>query len=89
MPKSLALEASFIAHGITIGSILRGLDLLWSWGSLWKGREWIWGLGYGIRTRLVKGLVPGKGFGILRFRGLPCFFFVAQPCEQACKPHQK
>ena len=49
---------------------MRGLDLLWSWDSLWKGRGRIWGLKNGIRTPLAKGLVLGKGFGVLRFRGL-------------------
>jgi len=76
MPKSLIFEASSIAHGIGIRSILRCLDLLWSWGSLWKGRGWILWLGSRIRTPLVKGLVPGIRLWILRFKRLPCFLFV-------------
>ena len=67
MPKSLALKAPSISYGVRIGFILRGLDLFWSLGSLWKGRGWIWGLRNGIRTPLIKGLVLSKGFGVLRF----------------------
>ena len=89
MPKTLAFKTPSSAHRVGMGSIWWWLALLWGLGSLWSRMGWICGLRNGIRTRLVKGLVPGKGFGILRFRGLPCFFFVAQPCEQACKPHQK
>jgi len=74
MPKSLTFKAPCVAYGI--GSILRGMVILWSEGSLWKGREWIWGLKNGIKTPLVKGLVSGKGFRILRFRGLSSFLLL-------------
>ena len=74
MPKTLAFEVSPIAHGDRIGPILKGLDILWSLGSLWTGRGWIWGFVNGIRTPLVKGLVPGKGLCVLRFRGCLNFF---------------
>jgi len=62
VPKMLALKASSFAHGDKIGSIFRGLALLWCLGSLWKGSGRIWGLGNGIRTPLFKLLVLGKGF---------------------------
>jgi len=54
MPKSLTLEASSIAHWIGTGSILRCLDLLWSWGSLWKEKGYILWHGSRVRAPLVK-----------------------------------
>jgi len=70
VPKNSAFKAPSVAHGIRIGSILRGLTVLRTLGSLWKGMDWVWELGNGIRSPLVQGLVPGKGLGIFRLRGL-------------------
>jgi len=75
MHKFVAFKAPCVAYGIRIRSILRGLEFLWSWGSLGKGRGRIWGLGYRIRTPL-EGLVLGKGLRILRFRGMSSFLLL-------------
>ena len=70
MPKSLTFEASFVAYMIGIRSILRGLDLLWSQGSLLKGRDGFYGLEIGLELPLLKGSFWVKGLG---FSGLGAY----------------
>ena len=85
MPKSLTFETPSVTHGVRMGSILTGLVLVWCWGSLWEGREWVLWLRNRIGTPLVKRLVV-MYFEVL---GVVWPSFVAPPCEPAHKHHQR
>jgi len=65
----LALKTPSYAYRIGIGSGWRWLVLLWSWGSLWIGRERVCRLRRWIRTTLVERVVPRWRFAKLTFKG--------------------